>query len=307
MLRRSELKNWGRSLGWALMAAALLTGARVETAAAGRQARLVGVVIAKDVRPGERASGSIILYPAAVSGLSGLVVQRTNLDIDDSKPRKAVLSGYVVESGGQKRAADQNFVVDVPPSAISVHVSITRDDQPVTAVDLPIESSPSAPVACGSEDWVPGTESDGSRSGFRMPETICYAGLAVIAGDFSGDAQLTRVEVAGQNARIVAESRRYCYFLVPRATGPGRKNVKLHEGSHQVTFHETIPRLDLLQALEDEGSSVAEAAPQPSGAAAAGSDSASPALPLGLGFGAGSVGFGAGDSGGGVRVDKPRW
>jgi hypothetical protein len=62
-----------------LVSAILIATASVNLQAASRKAKLVGVVFARDARPGERASGSIVLYPAAIQGLSGLEVQNAKL------------------------------------------------------------------------------------------------------------------------------------------------------------------------------------------------------------------------------------
>jgi len=274
-----------------VLAFAILSLAVPGNLQAARKAQLVGVVLPSDARPGERASGSIIMYPAAVSGISGLHVVKATVDLDDDQPRKAVLKGIVVDAGGQKRTADQNFYVDIPPAAKTVHLSFTRDDQQVAAVDVPIETSTSAPLLCASGDWMNGTEADGTQSKFRTPSTYCYAGMALIAGDFNGDAEQTKVEVGGEQARIVAESIRYCYWMLPRTTGPGINEVTLHEGTHVVKFKVRIPRLDLLQVLEEQGPAVTENAPSSDAAA---SDNPSPSVPLGIGIG-GGFGVGGGD------------
>jgi hypothetical protein len=259
---------------------------------AARKAQLVGVVLPSDARPGERASGSIIMYPGAISGISGLHVEKAKVDVDEGQPRKAVLKGIVVDAGGQKRTADQNFYVDIPPDAKAVHLTFSRDDQQVAAVDVPIEASTSAPLLCASGDWINGTEADGTQSKFRTPSTYCYAGMAIIAGDFNGDAQQSKVEMGGESARIVAESVRYCYWMLPRSAGPGANEVTLHEGTHVVKFRVTVPRLDLLQVLEEEGSTAAEAPPS-SDAAASDNPNPAPAIPLGIGVG--GFGIGGGD------------
>ncbi len=282
---------------WLLIIAGTLSlagAAQVQSVDAARKARLVGIVMANDVRPGERASGSILLYPGAIGGISGVHVEKANLDLDEDQPRKAVLKMLVVGAGGEKRTADQNFVADVPPGAKSVQVVISRDDQQVAAVDFPIEASTNGPVTCGTGEWTYGTEQDGSQSRFRTPKTYCYAGMEVIASDaagFSGDAAQTRIEAGGDTARNVAESLRYCYFLLPRKVGPGRNKIVLHEGTHVVAFDVFVPRLDLLQVLEDEGATAAEASPP---ASATNSDRPSSPFPFGLGFGIG----GGGDNGG---------
>jgi hypothetical protein len=112
--------------------------------------------------------------------------------------------------------------------------------------------------------------------------------MALIAGDFNGDAWQTKIEVGGATARIVAESVRYCYWMLPATAGPGINEVTLHEGPHLVKFKVVIPRLDLLQTLEDEGSSVAQA---PSSSAAA-SENPAPQIPLGIGIGGFVIGGG---------------
>src|SRR5258708_11994748 len=140
---------------------------------AARKAQLVGVVLPSDARPGERASGSIIMYPAAVSGISGLHIVKAKVEIDDDQPRKAVLKGIVVDAGGQKRTADQNFYVDIPPAAKTVHLTFSRDDQQIAAVEVPIEAFTSAPLLCASGDRMKGTEVDGTQSKFPTPSTYC--------------------------------------------------------------------------------------------------------------------------------------
>jgi len=274
-----------------VLAFAILSLVLARHVQAARKAQLVGVVLPSDARPGERASGSIIMYPAAVSGISGLHIVKAKVDLDDDQPRKAVLKGIVVDAGGQKRTADQNFYVDIPPAAKTVHLTFTRDDQQVAAVDVPIEASTSAPLLCASGDWMNGTEADGTQSKFRTPSTYCYAGMALIAGDFNGDSEQTKVEVGGEQARIVAESVRYCYWMLPRTTGPGINEVTLHEGTHVVKFKVRIPRLDLLQVLEEQGPTVTE---NPPSSDAAASDNPSPSIPLGIGIG-GGFGVGGGD------------
>lgn len=155
---------------------------------------------------------------------------------------------------------------------------------------------------CGASDWTYGTEQDGSKSKFRTPATYCYAGMEVIAGEFGGDAQQTKVFIGGNQARIVAESPRYCYFMAPRNASPGRNTVTVSEGAHMVSFNVSVPRLDLMQMLEDQGAAVAEAPPPSNNAES--SDRASPAIPLGLGVG---VGIGGGDNnGGGVEFGGRR-
>jgi hypothetical protein len=157
---------------------------------------------------------------------------------------------------------------------------------------------------CGASDWTYGKEQDGSKSKFRTPATYCYAGIEVIAGEFGGDAMQTKVLIGASQARIVAESPRYCYFMTPRNAKPGRNSVTVSEGAHVVSFSVSVPRLDLMQMLEDQGAAVAEAPPAPSNAES--SDSASPAVPLGLGIGVGSVGIGGDDNGGGVDIGRHR-
>jgi len=280
MLRRAMV------FGFGIMA--LMVGVSIQAAT---KAHLVGIVLPSDARPGERASGSIIMYPAAISGISGLHVEKTKLELDETQPRKAVLQGIVVDAGGQKRTADQNFYVDIPPAAKTVHVALSSNDQQAAVVDVPIEASTNAPLLCASGDWINGTEADGTQSHFKTPSTYCYAGMAIIAGDFNGDAWQTKIEVGGATARIVAESVRYCYWMLPSTVGLGSNEVTLHEGSHVVKFKVVIPRLDLLQTLEDEGSTVADVqTTTPSDAEGSDNPSSSP-----IGIGVGGFGIGGGD------------
>lgn len=143
LFRRSFSRPTSSRRTW-LIAAALcataLSGA-IQTASAARKAMLVGVVLPRDARPGDRVSGSVLMYPGAVAGVPGLHVEKTSLELDDDQPRKATLSGIVIDAGVQKRTADNNFIADIPPGAKSVHLTFTREDQQIAAVDVPIEAS----------------------------------------------------------------------------------------------------------------------------------------------------------------------
>jgi hypothetical protein len=130
-------------LGFGMLA--LMHVGRVQAAT---KAHLVGVVLPTDARPGERASGSIIMHPAAISGVSGLHIEKTRVNIDDTQPRKAVLQGIVVDAGGVKRTANLNFYVDIPPAAKTVHVALSSNDQQIAAVDMPVEAPTSPPLLC---------------------------------------------------------------------------------------------------------------------------------------------------------------
>jgi len=59
-----------------VLAFAILSLALPSHVQAARKAQLVGVVLPSDARPGERASGSIIMYPAAVSGISAFTLRK---------------------------------------------------------------------------------------------------------------------------------------------------------------------------------------------------------------------------------------
>jgi hypothetical protein len=121
--------------------------------------------------------------------------------------------------------------------------------------------------------------------------------MAVVSGDFSGDAQSTQVVFGTEAARILAESRRFCYFLVPATAPAGKTDVRLVEGTHQVTFHEVIPRMDLVQQLEDG----AIGTPSASSSDAESSDeSSSPPFSLGIGVG------GIDSGGGGDEIERRR-
>ena len=78
------------------------------------------------------------------------------------------------------------------------------------------------------------------------------------------------IEAGGETGRIVAESPRYCYWLLPTSVGPGRNQFTLHEGSHVVQFSVIVLRMDLMQVLEDEGATAATGPPSSASSAESG-------------------------------------
>ena len=301
----NEYRTRRRAIVSTIAAVLVINGIYAATVAAKRTAKLIGVVLPKDVKRGERGSGSAMLYPGAISGVAGFEIVKTTVEIDEDQTRTEALKEITIDGGVQKRSADKGIVVDVPADANSVHLVFSREDQQIAAVDIPIETSGAATIPCGSGETVSGIEQDGTKSSFSTAATYCYAGMAMITGSFNGDSEQTRIDVGGKTARIVGESVRSCYFLLPAGIMPGRNKVSLREGSHVVSFDVMVPRLDLMQVLEESGASAAEAPPT---AGAQSSDNPVSPLPLGLGIGVGSMGIGGGgnDQGPSIGVERRR-
>jgi len=120
-------------------------------------------------------------------------------------------------------------------------------------VDVPIEASTNAPLLCALATGRMAPRADGTQSKFPDPlDLIAMPAWRLMAGD-------STVMRNRRRSRWVANLRESSGIDTPTATGcsachgPGINEVTLHEGTHVVKFKVHIPRLDLLQVLEDQG------------------------------------------------------
>lgn len=224
------LRSWYRG-SWVLLAViaacafALLAGA-VESMAA-RRAHLVGVVIPRDARPGDKISGSAVKDPEALNDVPALRVIPLETGAD------VALSELAIDLGdGRKQRADGPLVVMVPRDADKIPVSVEKDGHTLAEKQVTLSEggavSPSA-----------------SRPAYTMPSICPVDRVQAIRGPFAGDSTKTSIEVAHSHARILAESPRAAYFEIPDEVNPGTKQIKLREAGRTVSFEVDIVGIQL--------------------------------------------------------------
>jgi hypothetical protein len=259
------------------------------------KARLVGVVIAKDSRPGDRISGSILVNPNAYTDIPGLRVVKTAIPMPVSQRRKVLLKGLIVDTGGTSQWADNNFTAQLPQTAAPLSVTLRRGEENLATVQMPIDSAGSPPISCGL-GWTMGTTA-GAPTDYRTPASYCFGGVEVITGPFSGDTRLTRIDIGGLPAHLLAETPREVYWVLPPHLRPGPNQVTLHEGNSEIVFRVRVPRLDIVERVEDSDQEIDVSAPATgqSGQSSSAEGSGLLGIPIDIGIG---VGFGGGGGGG---------
>jgi len=206
---------WARIAILAACAFAMLAGAFDATAA--RRAHLIGVVLPRDARPGDRISASVVTDPAPYQDVPGLRV----VPIDTGA--SLALTELQIDLGdGRSQAASGPLVVLVPRDGGKIPVSVQNNGRTIAEKQVAL-----APGGL--------TPSRASRD-FTMPSVCAVDRVQAIHGPFGGDSTQTSIDVASSRARVLAESPRGAYFEVPDDVSPGTQQVKVREASKSVSF-----------------------------------------------------------------------
>jgi hypothetical protein len=172
----------------------------------------IGVVIPKDLARGEQASGSVVLNPGSYTNIPGVRV------ITAGAPAQAggagpALNHYQIELNGLIHAADYPFV-------------FTTGD--FLGLRLKAEGGPEIqPININLAPAPGSTWSQPSQ--FTAPPIAQAGSLQIIHGPFSGDSSQTSVNINGSEARVIAESPRALFYLIPDNIPPGPAEVDLKE------------------------------------------------------------------------------
>jgi len=199
-----------------------------ETGGAGeRTPTILGVVIPSDARPGETVSGSVTADPRAWDEVPAVRVVTVRLPLPRNDAGAPVLDRVTIDAGGGEQPADGPVTLRAPEKGARLSIRVIAHTGPV-----PIEERQEIGIPAGAP---PRSPSDTSGE-WRAP-SVCVLGLLqAIWGPLGGDASRTRVEVDGIPSRIVAETPRAVYWLLPDRTMPGRHRVVVRDGDRAAAF-----------------------------------------------------------------------
>jgi hypothetical protein len=169
----------------------------------------VGVVAPAQVISGETISAAMVANPRDFSSFAALQVIPAQIPGIPGVNSADLLKHYKVLAGGTNYLpADGPFSFKATDS---VTLQITRSDlenAPVTTARLPLSFS-HAPSPSSSD------------YGYSTPPVTQPGAVHLFHGPLSGDSTQTQLKVNGTEAKILAESPRELFCLVPPALQPG--------------------------------------------------------------------------------------
>jgi len=187
-------------------------------AVAARRAHLIGVVLPRDARPGDRISASVVTDPAPYEDVPGLRV----IPVDTGA--SFALSELQIKLGDVRiQPASGPLVVVVPRDGGKIPVSVLKAGRTIAEKQVTLAPGGVAP-------------SRASHGEFTMPSVCAIDRVQAIHGPFGGDSTQTSIDVARSRARVLAESPYAAYFELPDDISPGTRQVKLREAGKAVSF-----------------------------------------------------------------------
>jgi YD repeat-containing protein len=192
--------------------------------ASGSNVKEIGLVLPRDIRPGERVSGSVVEDPSRYEGMPEIMVTRVALPFAASGPA-ATLSGWQLEiSGEPPQHADGPIALTVPPGQPELAILI----RPIERPGVPIPKL----VNLGS-----GSRSKSKPPGSYLAAALCLKGqLCVVRGPFNGDSSKTFAAFEDRPAKIITETSDTLYLAVPDATRPGPRLLAIAESAKAIAF-----------------------------------------------------------------------
>jgi len=197
---------------------------------------IVGVVLPSDARPGETVSGSVTTDPRAWDDVPAVRVVTVRLPLPRGDAGEPVIDRVTVDAGGGEQPAGGPVTLRLPGNAARIPVRVIARTGP-----SPIEERQEIQIP-GAAPRAPSETQPGE---WRAP-SICVLGLLqAIWGPLGGDASRTRVDVDTIPARIIAETPRAVYWLLPERTTPGRHRVVVREENRSASFDVFVMALEM--------------------------------------------------------------
>lgn len=172
----------------------------------------VGVVIPKDLGRGEQASGSVVLNPGNYTNIPGVQVITATIPSAQTGSTLA-LNNFQVELNGRTQPANHPFTFTVGDDlGLRLKSAAAPEIQPV---NINLALAPGSTLT--------------QRVQFTAPPIALAGSLQIIHGPFDGDSSNTSVNVNGNEARVIAESPRALFYLIPDNVAPGPAQVDVRE------------------------------------------------------------------------------
>ena len=192
----------------------------------------VGVVVPRDVISGETVSGSVVTNPNDFAKVAGLRVVKGQLPGVPGATPANLLSNFSVRiADGAVLPADHAFRFTVGKD-LNIRIFRTggREDEGWNTRIPLLEGAPSAFPMFNS---------------FSMPPLNVAGALQRIHGPFSGDSDHTVIQVNNLPVRLLAESPRGLFCLIPNTLPPGPADWTVRELNRTVHIRSWVLALEM--------------------------------------------------------------
>lgn len=210
--------------------------ARSPESAGAFPAAKIGIVVPRDVQPGETVSGGLVTNPDDYARIPGLRLIAVRAPLRADEGGRATLRGVVMDTGDGRQPADGPVTLHIPEKATGLSLIVRSEDSDSLEIEASIPLDRRPPPA---QHWTGGPDD------YQISPVCVLDSLQAIWGPLGGDANVTRLEVDGLPARIISESPRAVYWLLPEAVTPGRHRVVLGEGPRRAAFPIFVISLDM--------------------------------------------------------------
>jgi len=194
----------------------------------------VGIVVPKEVITGETISAAMVTNPRDYTALPRLQVAPARLPGIPGVNTGDLLNHYKIQAGDST-----NFVpADGPFSFTAVdnlQIKIMRSD-----IENAKVITTRVPLTVG------GASSTSPRdSGYRTPPLTLAGAVHLIHGPLSGNSNQTRITLNGAAIKILAESPRDVFYLVPPTLTPGPVEWQLDDGGRRTRLKTWVLALQI--------------------------------------------------------------
>ncbi len=197
--------------------------------------REVGLVLPASLRPGQRASGTVVEDPDRFGNQPELMVTRVTLPMQ-SGGDAAHLSGWAVElKGAEPQPSDGPISFVVPTGNAAIEFTLRQAGDPAIAVSgkVPI------PKAAASKSTVP--------VNFQSAALCFKRDVCVVTGALSGDSRKTFAAFDSVPATIVAETETTAIIEVPLYLNLGPAALIVTEGAKVEAMMIVVAEIRLTQ------------------------------------------------------------
>jgi hypothetical protein len=189
---------------------------------------MVGIVLPRDVAPGEPFRATVVRNADSYASVPGLRVVEVVAPLSKDPSGRPSLEGLLVDCGsGRSEAVASGIACAAAPGTAEIGFALFRsaEERAVARASAPSEPRREPPAS------------------FAL-SPICVAGsVQVIEGPFADGFHATRLEVGGRPATVIAQSARAHYWALPAGTPEGESRAILRSGSRFVSLPIWIVRL----------------------------------------------------------------
>jgi hypothetical protein len=173
--------------------------------------REVGFVLPAQLKPGQRASGTITENPTQYEGMPAVRVALITIPFE-SAGEASRLFGWRVEIAGEAPQTADGPITLVVPNTGTLNITLTQSGNPVHKVTQSLDVAES-------------TKRQSASKSFQAAAFCLKASLCAVAGPLGGDSTKTFASFEDRPATIVAETPGIAYLAIPELTASGLRSL----------------------------------------------------------------------------------